>query len=166
MRRFAASLALGFAGLALCAFTDLEGIFSIDVDPGWRMAGKSGSDTFHFVPGGDRSHGGLIVGAYPADQPSLHDQIADNFGAGLKFAREAPGVVLGKECLYADTRQATPGGVALIAHHLYCYVDTTYSGTPKYVFAMSVISPEAEADDYTAVFFRALKTIRWGSAVK
>jgi hypothetical protein len=166
MHRFAASIVLGLASLALCAFTDLDGIFGIDVDPDWRMVGKSGSDTFHFAPEGDRTLGGLIVGAYPADLPSLHDQIVENFGPDARFGREAPGVVFGKDCIYADTRQITPGGVPLVAHHLYCTLTTTRSDSSKYVFAMSVISPMPEAKEFTAVFWHALRTIRWGPSVK
>ncbi len=89
MRRVLPSLGALGLWLLLCGFSDPKGVFTAVIDPHWRMV-KDFGGLYAFAPDGDRSRGGLTIGAVPPQSSSLLGEAVATVGDAAHFMIETP----------------------------------------------------------------------------
>lgn len=165
MRRVLASFGALGLWLLLCGFSDPKGVFAAVIDPRWQMV-KDFGGLYAFAPDGDRSRGGLTIGAVPPQSTSLLGEAVATVGDAAHFMIETPYTIAGVPCLFTESRETTPGGVPTVSHNIFCYLQTTLSGMPKAVFVISSTSSYGDLAEFDAVFWPVARTVSWGPAVR
>jgi len=165
MRRVLPSLGALGLWLLLCGFSDPKGVFAAAIDPRWQMV-KDFGGLYAFAPDGDRSRGGLTIGTVPPQSTSLLGEAVATVGDAAHFMIETPYTVAGIPCLFTESRETSPGGVATVSHNIFCYLQTALDGMPKAVFVISSTTSYENLAEFDAVLWPVTRSVSWGPAVR
>jgi hypothetical protein len=166
---FFAALALW---LALSAFSDGSGLYSLTVDPSFKFDHKNSAPpigtVYAFIrPSRD---GQLLVMSDNAKEldgyPSLHNAlVAMVTRSGDRVTEEKPYTVAGRSCLYAAGRDASQK-IVTVSRYMLCFVPTTRQDVPIAALVINIEIAESDAAKFDSVFWQAVGSLRWGPLVR